>query len=189
MTTAVKKPATKAPAMKAKDAIALLRADHKEVSELFDEFEKTRSRTRKKELATQICNELTVHAQIEEEIFYPAAKQALKDKDLVAEAIVEHATLKDLISQIEADDEDADSEMYDAKVKVLSEYVKHHVAEEQNEMFPQVKATHLDLVELGAQLAARKEELLAQKQQEEEGMFTSRRQNSLDVGRAHDRAH
>jgi hemerythrin-like domain-containing protein len=102
---------------------------------------------------------LEVHAQIEEEIFYPAVKAALKDKVLVPEAAVEHASVKDLIAQL--DDVQPDGETYDAKVKVLSEYVKHHVKEEQNEMFPKAKASSLDMVELGERMAARKDELLA----------------------------
>ncbi len=171
------------------DAISLLRADHKEVSSLFAEYEKTRSNAKKKEIATRICTELTVHAQIEEEIFYPAAKQALKDKEMVPEAIVEHATLKQLIGQIQS--EEPDGEMFDAKIKVLSEYVKHHVNEEQNELFPKLKSTGLDLVDLGIQLMSRKEELLAQfseaSTQSEERPIT-RRPNSLDVGRSHHRA-
>lgn len=159
MPNTVKKVAS-APSTKTQDATALLRADHKEVDALFSEYEKTKSAIRKKSIVAEICSALTVHAQIEEEIFYPAFKQALKDKELIPEATVEHATLKDLIAQIEG--VEPDGEMYDAKVKVLSEYVKHHVKEEQNEMFPKAKAaTNLDLMELGAQLLKRKEELLA----------------------------
>lgn len=141
------------------DAIALLRADHQRVSDLFDQFEKTRSDTKKKTLVSQICTELTVHAQIEEEIFYPAVKAALRDKELVPEATVEHASVKDLIAQVRG--VEPDGEMYDAKVKVMSEFVKHHVKEEQNEMFTKAKKTRLDLMALGEQLAARKEELMA----------------------------
>ena len=144
----------------AKDAITLLKADHEAVSQLFAEFEKTRSAANKKALVAEICTALTVHAQIEEEIFYPAVQAALKDKLLVPEATVEQAGMKHLIAQIEG--AEPDGEMYDAKVKVLSEYVKHHVKEEHTEMFPKAKASKLDLAELGAQLSARKEELLAQ---------------------------
>ena len=143
-----------------KDAIALLKADHEAVSHLFVEYEKTRSVQNKKALVAQICTALSVHAQIEEEIFYPAVKAALKDKLLVPEATVEHAGVKDLIAQLQGID--PDGEMYDAKVKVLSEYVKHHVKEEQNEMFPKAKASSLDMAELGAQMAMRKDALLAQ---------------------------
>jgi len=142
-----------------KDAIALLKADHEAVSQLFEQYEKARSSSTKKALVTEICTALSVHAQIEEEIFYPAVKAALKDKLLVPEATVEHAGVKALIGQLEG--AEPDGEMYDAKVKVLSEYVKHHVKEEQNEMFPKIKASSMDMVELGARLAARQDELMA----------------------------
>jgi hemerythrin superfamily protein len=144
---------------RARDAIALLRADHKTVSGLFAAYEKSRSASKKRLLVAQICAELTAHARIEEEIFYPAVKQALKDKELVPEATVEHATLKSLIAQVEG--VEPDGEMFDAKIKVMSEYVKHHVKEEQNEMFPKVKASKLDLAALGAQMEGRKQEILA----------------------------
>ena len=148
-----------------KDACDLLDTDHKNVKKMFKAYEelmKSRGRTaaqKKMELARQICGELTVHAKIEEEIFYPAVKAALKDTELVPEATVEHATLKDLIAQVEG--VQPDGEMFDAKIKVLSEYVKHHVKEEHTEMFPKAKATKLDMLELGAQIAARKSELMA----------------------------
>lgn len=158
-TTARKAPARKSMRASTQDATALLRADHRAVSELFEQYEKARSPARKKDIVRQICTELTVHAQVEEEIFYPAVKQALKDKELIPEATVEHATLKDLIAQVEG--VEPDGEMFDAKIKVMSEYVKHHVKEEQNEIFPKAKASRLDLVALGAEIAARKEELLA----------------------------
>ena len=162
MATAPKKTTTrKTSAPKAQDATALLRADHKRVSDLFAEYEKTRSPVRKMALVTKICTELSVHAQVEEEIFYPAVKAALKDKELVPEAIIEQATMKALISQVEG--VTPDGEMFDAKIKVLSEYVKHHVKEEHTEMFPKAKASKLDLVELGARLTDRKRELMAQR--------------------------
>lgn len=142
---------------KIQDAITLLRADHKLVSTLFAEYEKTTATSKKKLLVAQICTELSIHAQVEEELFYPAVKQALKDKEMIPEALVEHATLKELISQVEGIE--PDGEMFDAKVKVLSEYVKHHVKEEQNEIFPEAKSTKLDMLELGSAIAARKEEL------------------------------
>lgn len=141
------------------EAIKLLTADHKLVSKLFDDYENASTKAMKKKLVTEICMELSVHAQLEEEIFYPAVKKALKDHELVPEATIEHASLKSLIGQIEG--QEPDGEMYDAKVKVLSEYVKHHVKEEQNEMFPKAKATKLDMVELGEQILARKQELTA----------------------------
>ena len=158
--TATKTAAPNKPAAAPKDAVALLKADHVAVSQLFAEYEKTRSATHKKALVAQICTALSVHAQIEEEIFYPAVKAALKDKLLVPEATVEHAGVKDLIAQLKG--LEPDGELYDAKVKVLSEYVKHHVKEEQNEMFPKAKASSLDMAELGARMAARKDDLMDQ---------------------------
>jgi hemerythrin superfamily protein len=159
MATAQKKSANTEKAPKAQEATALLKADHKLVSMLFEQYESAKSSTKKKAIVAQICTELTVHAQIEEEIFYPQVKEALKDKELIPEATVEHATLKELIAQIE--DGEPGDELYDAKVKVLSEYVKHHVKEEQNEIFPKAKASKLDMYALGEQLQQRKEELLA----------------------------
>jgi hemerythrin superfamily protein len=141
-----------------KEATALLRADHKLVSELFEQYEKSRSPDKKKELVAQICKELTVHAQVEEEIFYPAVQAALHDHELIPEAHVEHATLKDLIAQVEG--LEPDGEMFDAKIKVMSEYVKHHVKEEQSEIFPKARASSLDMTELGDQITARKQELM-----------------------------
>lgn len=143
------------------DATTLLRADHQLVSELFAQYAKARSAPKKKQLVAQICAELSVHTQVEEEIFYPAVQRALKDKALVPEATVEHATLKDLIAQVEGIE--PDGEMFDAKIKVLAEYVKHHVDEEQDEMFPQAKKTDLDMQALGSKLSARKAELLAER--------------------------
>lgn len=159
------KPARKASAprrspAKPKDAVALLRADHKKVADLFEQFEKARSASRKKALVSEICLELTVHAQVEEEIFYPEVQAALKDKELVPEARVEHQSIKDLIAAVEGFE--PGGEEYDAKVKVMSEWVKHHVKEEQNEMFPKARRTRLDLQELGERMARRKQELLAQ---------------------------
>jgi hemerythrin superfamily protein len=158
MATAKKTAASSRAAAQPKDAIAMLRADHKKVSGLFDDFENTRSAARKKAIVAQICTELSVHAQLEEEIFYPAVKAALRDKELVPEATVEHASVKDLIAQVEG--AEPDGEMYDAKVKVMGEFVKHHVKEEQNEMFVRAKKTRLDMVALGAEMAARRTELM-----------------------------
>ena len=145
----------------AKDAIALLKSDHETVSQLFAEYEKTKSVANKKALVAEICTSLSVHAQVEEEIFYPAVKLALKDKIMVPEAIIEQATMKSLIGQLEG--VEPDGEMYDARVKVLAEYVTHHVKEEHTEMFPKAKASSLDMMDLGARMAARKAELLAEK--------------------------
>lgn len=159
MATATKK----APAKKSlapTEAIAMLRADHKKVSSLFDAFEKTKSAARKKKIVSEICLELTVHTTLEEELFYPAVKAALKDHELIPEANVEHGSVKDLIAQVR--DVEPGGEMYDARVRVMGEFVKHHVKEEQNEMFPKAKKTNLDLIALGAQMAARKADLMAQ---------------------------
>jgi hemerythrin superfamily protein len=141
------------------DAISLLKADHEEVSAMFSKYEKTGGRkTEKADLAKKICSALTVHAQIEEEIFYPACREHLKDADeLLAEAKVEHGSLKELIGKIE--DGEPGSEEYDAEVKVLGEYVKHHVKEEHEELFPKVRKSDLDLNELGELLQTRKMEL------------------------------
>ena len=163
---AASKSATRAPARKAaprtpvaQEATALLRADHKEVSALFEQYEGARSVAKKKSIVASICMALGVHAQVEEEIFYPAVKAALKDKEMVPEATVEHATLKELIAQVEG--KEPDGEMFDARIKVMSEYVKHHVKEEETEMFPKARKTRLDMKALGARMAARKEELVA----------------------------
>lgn len=142
-------------------AIDLLKADHKQVTELFSQFEEERSEGKKKQIATEICAALTAHAQVEEEMFYPEVKAALKDTELVPEAAVEHGVIKDLVSQIESGQDQG--EMFEAKVKVLSEYVQHHVKEEEKELFPKVKQTHLDLVEMGARMAQRLESLRAAK--------------------------
>ena len=150
-----------------KDACDLLDADHKAVKKMFKEYEELAgSRARnaaqmKKELAMQICQELTVHAQIEEEIFYPALREVLKDTDLLDEAAVEHQSAKDLIAQIQGAG-DAD-EMFDAKVKVLGEYIDHHVKEERGEIFPKARsARKLDLMGMREQLETRKEELMSE---------------------------
>jgi hemerythrin superfamily protein len=117
-----------------KDATAMLRADHKLVAGLFAEYEKSRSPTRKTALVAQICAALKAHAQLEEEIFYPAVKRALRDRELVPEAIIEHATLRSLIREVEGIA--PDGEMYEAKIKVLSEYVKHNSRKSRTRCFP-----------------------------------------------------
>jgi hemerythrin superfamily protein len=147
---------------KTPDAVALLKADHKEVKGWFEEFEGSRSDKKKKLLATKICNALTVHTEIEEEIFYPAFLAATKDKDTHHEAIVEHDGAKKLIAEIETSEPSDD--YYDSKVHVLSEMIKHHVKEEEQKdgMFDEAKsARKLDLEALGAQMFERKQELMA----------------------------
>ncbi len=141
------------------DAVALLKADHRKVEDLFEKFEKARDAARKQSLATQICTELTIHATIEEEILYPACKDAVED-DLLDESYVEHDGAKVLIAEISAGS--PDDEFYDAKVKVLSEMIKHHVKEEERPgegLFAQLRKADLDLVAMGERLKARKEQL------------------------------
>jgi len=163
--TAAAKPNASSPASKPKpaaagaDAIAMLEADHREVEQLFAEFEEATADARKRDLAIAICVALKVHARLEEELFYPAAFDVLDDKSLIAEAQVEHASAKDLIAQIEAG---APGEaLFDARVNVLAEYIDHHVTEEEEEIFPQCRKSKLDLVRLGAIMALRKQELMA----------------------------
>lgn len=148
------------------DAIALLKADHRKVEELFEEFEKATESDEKVELAKQICTELTVHAMIEEEIFYPACK-AVVEEDLLHEAYVEHDGAKVLIAEIDAGS--PESEFYDAKVKVLSEMIKHHVQEEEKRaegMFAQAREAGLDVDALGMQMEERKEEIMEEIEQD-----------------------
>ncbi|VTU41251.1 protein [Variovorax sp. PBS-H4] len=149
------------------DACSLLDADHRNVKKMFKEYETLASSKaatasqKKRELANEICTELTVHAQIEEEIFYPALREAIKDTDLLDEAEVEHASAKDLIAQIQ-DATDVDDK-FDAKVTVLGEYIDHHVKEERNEIFVKARAARgLDLVAMREQLETRKEELMSE---------------------------
>jgi Hemerythrin HHE cation binding domain len=149
---------------KSQDAVALLKADHRQVAEWFEEFEGARSAKRKQDLATAICNALKVHTEIEEEIFYPAFLKATKDKDMHHEAIVEHDGAKKLIAEIE-ESSPAD-DYFDSKVHVLSEMIKHHVKEEEQPdgMFAEAKKSKMDLVELGQQLLQRKQQLTAEAQ-------------------------
>ena len=155
------------PAKRQKDACDLLDADHKAVKKLFKDYEalagsRSRSSAKKRQLADSICRELMVHATLEEGIFYPAVRAAIKDDALLNEATVEHASAKDLISQIQG--MQAEDPMFDAKVTVLGEYIDHHVKEERNEMFPKARKTRLDLVKMRAELEARKEELMGEVQ-------------------------
>lgn len=146
------------------DAVQLLTADHKEVKQLFKQYEKLveadAGDEEKQMLAEQICTMLTVHAMIEEEIFYPAARESIEEQDLLDEAEVEHASAKDLIAQIQS--MEPSEELYDAKVTVLGEYIDHHVKEEESEMFAKVKKSDLDLDAIGEEMSTRKEELMAE---------------------------
>jgi hemerythrin superfamily protein len=143
------------------DATALLAKDHKDVKALFRRYEKMAKAEadggERQQLANQICQMLTVHATIEEEIFYPAVREADVDEDLLDEAEVEHASAKELIAQIQS--MSPEDELYDAKVKVLGEYVNHHVEEEEGEMFPKARRAKVDFEGLGQQLMERKQAL------------------------------
>lgn len=141
------------------DAIALLKQDHRAVEALFEEFEDA-DESEQSALATRICQMLTVHATIEEELLYPQAKEAFgeEDDEMVYEAEIEHGAAKELIAKIEA--LTAEDPQFKPLVKVLSEYIKHHVKEEEKQLFPSLKETELDLKEMGSQLAQRKLELM-----------------------------
>ena len=151
-----------AGAPRASNAIVLLTADHREVKRLFKAYGKLIKNDaeagERQALARQICQMLTAHATVEEEIFYPAAREAIGEADLLAEAEVEHASAKSLIAQIES--MRPDEALYDAKVTVLGEYVDHHVQEEEGEMFPKCRESGMNLKALGASMATRKQELL-----------------------------
>ena len=146
----------------ADDAISMLKADHDKVKDLFKQFEEIKDArgTRQKErIVAAACKELTIHTKLEDEIFYPAVRAAIDDNDLMNEAKVEHAGAKELIKQLGS--MQASDEMFVAKFTVLSEYVKHHIDEEQNEMFPKVRKTELDLTALGQKMLNRKHDLSA----------------------------
>ena len=150
------------PDQSQEDAIALLKADHRKVEDLFSKFEAAKGAAKKQTLVQQICTELSMHTAIEEEIFYPACKGKIDD-GLLDEAYVEHDGAKVLIAELVASA--PDEEFYDAKVKVLSEQIDHHVHEEERRsdgMFSQARAAGLDMNELGARMMARKEALLAE---------------------------
>jgi hemerythrin superfamily protein len=141
------------------DAVALLKADHRQVEEWFEQFGKSRSSAKKQQLAAHICSALTIHTQIEEEIFYPAFLEATEDKDMHHEAMVEHEGAKRLIAELQGMKPEDD--YFDARVTVLSEMIKHHVKEEEQAggMFAEAKKAKMDLMALGEQLSAKKMEL------------------------------
>ncbi len=141
------------------DAIAMLEADHAKVKSLFEQFEglSDRSKVSKKKIADQICMELSIHAEVEEQVFYPAVREPVNDEDLMNEAEVEHASAKELIAQIM--EMDPGDDLYDAKVKVLSEQIEHHVGEEEKEMFPKVRKGKVDLVALAVEMESFKARL------------------------------
>jgi len=143
------------------DAIAMLNSDHDKVKDLFEQFEEikdTRANRQKEKIVADACRELTVHTKIEEEIFYPAVRKAIDEDDLMNEAKVEHDSAKQLIRQLES--MQATDEMFVAKFTVLAEYVKHHIEEEQNEMFPLARKAGLDLEALGQKMTRRKQQLM-----------------------------
>jgi hemerythrin superfamily protein len=143
--------------LQAQDAIAMLTADHKKVKKLFADFDKLKdagSDEDKASIVDQICNELKIHTELEEEIFYPAVRKAIDDGDLMDEALVEHAGAKDLIAQLE--DASPEDDLYDAKVTVLGEQIDHHVKEEEGDMFPKAKKAKVDTEALGATMLKRK---------------------------------
>jgi len=151
------------------EPMEMLIADHREVQKMFKQFEKLKEQDddqSKRDLVDLTCAELKVHTQIEEEIFYPAAREALAEGDLVAEALVEHNSAKELIAKLQGSD--ANAEEYAAMFTVLGEYVNHHIAEEQNEMFPKLKKADLDWDALTAQMQERKGQL-----QEEMGLTST----------------
>ena len=145
--------------MEGLSAIEILEADHRQVEEFFDEYEELDDANDKEQLAVKICTALQAHTQIEEEIFYPAAREAIENSELIEEATVEHASAKKLLAEIE--NMKPGEKLYDAKVKVLQEQVLHHVEEEEAELFPQVEASELDLEALGKKMAERKTALLS----------------------------
>ena len=142
-------------------AIDLLKSDHDDVEKLFDEFEDRKEEAdaqTKEEIVESICKALEVHAQLEEELFYPAFRKVDGMEDLLDEALIEHQSLKALVAQLEAST--PDDMLYDARVKVLSEYVKHHVREEEGEIFPKARSSDVELNELGRTMMSRKDELM-----------------------------
>lgn len=142
------------------NAINMLTEDHAKVRKMFKQFEKMKDadESEKSELVREICMELSVHAQLEEEIFYPAAREAMDEQDMLDEAEVEHASAKQLISELEG--MQPGDELYDAKVTVLGEYVEHHVKEEEKQIFPKVKKAKLDMEEMAEKMEARKSQLM-----------------------------
>jgi hemerythrin-like domain-containing protein len=147
-----------------KNAIEMLREDHEKVQQMFEEFEDLKDSEEKGDLVELACMELTIHAQLEEEIFYPAVRDALDDEDLIDEAEVEHESAKALIAQLQ--EMGPDDDKFDAKFKVLGEYVNHHIDEEQDELFPKVEESDVDLEALGEQMAQRKAELTGEQEEE-----------------------
>lgn len=145
------------------DAFELLEQDHRQVEEWLDEYDEIAGDDKRKgDLAEKICLALEVHSRLEEEVFYPQARKATNDNDLIDEAIVEHAAVKNLIAEIE--EMEVGEDLYDAKVRVLGEMVKRHIREEEEELFPELDKSEMDRQALGRELATRKKELMAELQ-------------------------
>lgn len=140
------------------NALDFLERDHREVEKLFDQFDELDDDKKKEQVARKLCMMLTIHAQIEKEIFYPAVREATKDDDLIDEALVEHESAKHLIEQIE--EMEVGDEMFDARIQVLEEQMKRHIMEEEEELFPEVSDTKMNLDEIGERMARRKPELM-----------------------------
>lgn len=175
--TSSRRPRRAASRGRSQDALNLLKQDHARVKSLFGRFEKARGTEQKARLAATMCSELNVHAQLEEEVFYPAVRQVIEEEELLDEAQVEHASVKELVAQIESTS--PENRLFDAKVKVLGEYVNHHVKEEEGEMFREIRRTDLDLAALGQRMKRRKQEL-----QSRQSAATMRRQPSGDAAGA-----
>lgn len=156
-------------ARKQADALQMLMEDHKEVKSLYERFEKLGEKDdeKKQEIIDQVCAMLTAHTQLEEELFYPAVRDKIKEPFLIEEANIEHQSAKDLIARLES--ENLEGMQRDAVFTVLCEYVAHHVQEEEKELFPQVRKTDLDLEALGEDMVARKAELTGELEMDEEG--------------------
>jgi hemerythrin superfamily protein len=180
---------TNAPASAGEqDAIALLKSDHRQVKALFSEFDKLKDDGAEEDRAAivaQICDELTIHTAIEEEIFYPAVRKAIEDVDLMDEALVEHAGAKELIAQLEG--ASVDDDLYSAKVTVLGQQIDHHIQEEERRMFREAKKAKVDTAALGAKMMKRKMALMEEMgvsggaaQQDEEDNSTSKKQRTAE---------
>lgn len=179
---------TRKPSMP--EPMAMLIEDHRKVQKMFKQFEKLKQQEdeeAKRDLVEQACAELKVHTQLEEELFYPAAREALDEADLIAEAEVEHDSAKQLIAKL---DRQNGGEEYDATFTVLGEYVNHHITEEQDEMFPKLKKADIDWDSLAEQMRTMKQELMERMglqpeegQEEEEGKTTAARRGRAETGR------
>lgn len=156
-----KKETASAAPIPSRNALELLEEDHRKVEEMFDEFDELEDDDKRRgQLVKQICRELTVHSQIEEEIFYPRAREATKDDELIDEALVEHESVEHLIEEIE--DMEPGEDLFDARIRVLEEMVKRHIQEEEEELFPELASAGMDVEAVGQELAKRKQELMAE---------------------------